>query len=55
MIHETSSQKLGFRSESRTRPEQRSEAHYRCAAVSSEDERREEGELAAEAVVNNAG
>jgi hypothetical protein len=41
IIHETSSRKLGFRSESRTRPEQRSEAHYRCAAASSEDERRE--------------
>jgi hypothetical protein len=27
IIHETSSRKLGFRSESRTRPEQRSEAH----------------------------
>jgi glutamate synthase (NADPH/NADH) small chain len=27
IIHETSSRKLGFRSESRTRPEQRSETH----------------------------
>jgi hypothetical protein len=27
IIHETSSRKLGFRSELRTRPEQRSEAH----------------------------
>jgi hypothetical protein len=42
IIHETSSRKLGFRSESRTRTEQRSEAHYRCAA----EDRQRAGALA---------